>query len=88
MKTFLFFFFLAIFVASILSRIYYLYDYRPSQIKVACHWQALENAEQLMRTKVELNPHEYKKGAGRLMHFKADFDSYYGDCLTENGLEK
>ena len=88
MKTFLFFFFLAIFVASILSRIFYLYEYRPSHIRVACHWEALEDAEQLMKSKVAFDPHEYRGGAGKLMHLKADFDSYYGDCLRENGLNK
>jgi hypothetical protein len=88
MKKFLLIFFLAIFVASILSRMFYLYEYRPSRIRVACHWQALESAEELVKSQVAFDPHEYRKGAGRLMHHKADFDSYYGDCLRENGIEK
>lgn len=50
-----------------------------------CQAEASENAKSLLKTKAELEP-TLKEAANKDLYLKSDYDTYYEQCLQQQGI--
>jgi hypothetical protein len=58
-------------------------------VREKCHSEAVDSAGHLLKTKSELSGgNQYKEAVEKDLYLKDDFDKFYEDCLSVNGLKK
>lgn len=79
-----------IFLLAVAGGWFYWFQYRPSLIRADCHNEAGEKAQDLLKTKAELDPYdaELKKAAEKGLHLRDDYESYFRNCLNSRGLAR
>ena len=77
-----------ILIILVILGIFFWYQIRPSIIYSQCHQKALERAQNLLKTKVELGDYQYKEATEKEMYLKEDYDFAYKQCLRDKGINK
>jgi hypothetical protein len=72
----------------VVGALFYWYELRPAHIRSFCYKEAVQKATNLSKTKADLGDYAAKQNVEKGLYYKNDYNEYYTQCLSENGLEK